>query len=252
VRGEPVGAGFRVERHVSLPSTNDAARGYALEGEPEGLLVTAAAQTAGKGRHGRAWASPAGNLHASLLLRPRVPLAEAATLSLVTALAVADALTRVLDEPDRLRVKWPNDVLLDGAKLAGILLEGADDGAGGCAWLVAGVGINLAHAPGPGEAPYAAAALGAATGVHLGPDEFLGLWLPEMRRRLDQWAAGGFAALRADWLERAHGLGRPASLRLGGGLVQGRFADRGGDGSVLIENELGCLARYGAGELFFP
>jgi BirA family transcriptional regulator, biotin operon repressor / biotin---[acetyl-CoA-carboxylase] ligase len=251
VRGEPAGAGFRVERHASLPSTNDAAREAAQLGEPEGLLVLAAEQTAGKGRHGRAWASPAGNLHASLLLRPRVPLAEAATVSLVVALAVADAASRVLDDPDRVRVKWPNDVLLDGAKLAGVLLEGGDDGAGGCAWLVAGVGLNLAHAPGPGEVPYAAAAL-AGAGPRLAPDEFLGLWLPEMRYRLDAWAAGGFAALRGDWLGRAHGLGRPASLRLGGELVRGRFADLGEDGSVLIENELGCLARYSAGELFFP
>lgn len=249
MRGEPLGPGFRIERHAALPSTNDTLRAYAEAGEPAGLLVTAAAQTAGRGRQGRSWDSPEGNLHASLLLRPSVPLADAASLSLVTALAVVDGLARVLEEPGRLAVKWPNDVLLDRAKLGGILLEGADDGQGTCAWLIIGLGLNLAAAP--AGLPYAAASL-AAAGVRLTPGEFLGLWLPAMRHRLGSWEAGGFAAVRADWLACAHGLGTMASLRLGNETVRGRFADLGDDGSVLIENDLGCLSRYTAGELFFP
>lgn len=248
--GEPP-PGFRVERHAEVGSTNELARGRALDGEPEGLVVLAGRQTAGRGRHGRGWASPAGNLHASLLLRPAVPLGEAATLSLVTALSVADALAPIVDDPDRVTVKWPNDVLLDGAKLGGILLEGADDGAGGCAWLVVGLGLNLAEAPPAGELPYAAASLARDAGVALDPDGFVARWLPAFAARLAAWRQGGFAAVRRDWLARAQGLGRPVGLRLGDRTVRGRFADLGEDGSVLIENELGCLARHSAGEMFF-
>ncbi len=249
MRGEPLGLGFRIERHASLPSTNNTLRAYAELGEPAGLVVTAAEQTAGRGRQGRSWDSPKGNFYASLLLRPEVPLADAASLSLVTALAVVDGLSRLLEEPARLAVKWPNDVLLDGAKLGGILLEGADDGHGGCAWLIIGVGLNLEAAP--TGLPYAVTSL-AAAGVRPSPEDFFRLWLPAMRHRLGSWEAGGFAALRADWLASAHGLGRPASLRLGTETIRGRFADLGEDGSVLIENELGCLTCYSAGELFFP
>jgi BirA family biotin operon repressor/biotin-[acetyl-CoA-carboxylase] ligase len=251
VRGRPlVGGLFRLERHAEVGSTNALARDHAASGEPEGLIVLASRQTAGRGRHGRGWASPEGNLYASVLLRPACPLGTAATLSLVTALSVVEALDSALGDPGRLAVKWPNDVLLDGAKLGGILLEGEDDGRGGCAWLVVGLGLNLAAAP--DGLPYAAASLAVDAGVDLAPAAFLERWLPALDARLAAWREGGFAALRPDWLARAQGLGRAVSLRLGGGeIVRGRFADLGLDGTVLIENELGCLVRYGAGELFF-
>ena len=214
MRGEPAAAGFRRERHASLPSTNDLLRDYAAAGEPEGLIVTAERQTAGRGRQGRAWSSPPGNLYASLLLRPAGPLAAAATLSLVVPLSVVDALAGLLDSPTRLAVKWPNDVLLDGAKLAGILLEGADDGAGGCAWVIAGVGVNLAAVP--DGLPYAATSLARATGRELTPDAFLDAWLPPPAsppRRLECWrlcrAPPGLACPRPPARVR----GQPAARR---------------------------------------
>jgi BirA family biotin operon repressor/biotin-[acetyl-CoA-carboxylase] ligase len=191
--------------------------------------------------------SPRGNLYASLLLRPKVGLAEAATISLVAALALGDALARVAEEEEVVAVKWPNDVLLDGAKVAGILLEAVEEG-GRCAWLIVGLGVNVGSAP--SDLPYAATSL-AAAGIAVTPDELLRLWLAELRYRLNAWEANGFAAMRQDWLERAHGLGGTARLRLGDELVTGRFADLDTDGAVLLENELGCLTRYTAGELVF-
>lgn len=255
MRGRPLaqtGGRFRLERHVEVGSTNALARDYALQNEPEGLVVLGDVQTAGRGRHGRGWVSPAGNLHASILLRPAGPLGAAATLSLVVALTVVEALDPLVGAPARLAVKWPNDVLLDGAKLGGILLEGEDDGSGGCAWLVVGLGLNLAAAPGLGETPYPAVSLTGAAGVDLPPEAFLERWLPVLAARLDGWTAGGFAALRRPWLARAAGAGREASLRLGEGRVaRGRFVDVGEDGALLIETAPGRVMRHSAGELFF-
>lgn len=248
----PAGGRFRLEHHAEVGSTNALAREYASRNEPEGLIVLGDVQTAGKGRHGRGWVSPAGNLHASLLLRPSCPLGAAATLSLVVALTVVEALDPLVGIPSRLAVKWPNDVLLDGAKLGGILLEGEDDGRGGCAWLVVGLGLNLASAPGPGETPYAAASLKDAVDVDLPPEAFLDRWLPALAARLDAWSAGGFAAIRQDWLSRAAGVGREVSLRLGEtSAVRGRFAGLGDDGALLIETAPGRVVRHSAGELFF-
>jgi BirA family biotin operon repressor/biotin-[acetyl-CoA-carboxylase] ligase len=253
LRGRPLAGGrFRLQRHAQVGSTNALARDHAASGEPEGLIVLAAHQTAGRGRHGRGWASPEGNLYASVVLRPACPLGTAATLSLVTALSVVEALDPMLGDPGRLAVKWPNDVLLDGAKLGGILLEGEDDGRGGCAWLVVGLGLNLASSPGPGETPYATANLRDVAGVDLTPDAFLDRWLPALAARLDTWRSDGFRALRPAWLARAAGVGLEVSLRLGErSVVRGRFADLGEDGTLVLETAPGHMVSHSAGELFF-
>ena len=243
-----LGHGFRLESHAEVGSTNDLARARAVAGEAAGLVIQADAQTRGRGRFGRNWASPAGNLYASFLLRPGGPLAEAATLSLVAGLAVAEALDPLVDDPARLRLKWPNDVLLDGRKLAGILLEGADDGRGAAAWIVVGLGLNLAWSP--ADLPHTVS-LAAAAGRQVGPSAFLGALAPILGARLKAWHAHGFAGLREAWLARALGIGSEVTLRVGAEQVRGLLADLGEDGSILIENELGCLNHYSAGELFF-
>lgn len=249
MRGEPAFGGFRLERHGEIDSTNTLLRAYAEGGEPEGLIVLAVAQARGRGRHGRSWNSPPGNLYASLLLRPQSSLAAAATLALVAGLSVAEALQEHVQPRQRVTLKWPNDLLLDGAKLAGILLEGADDGAGGCAWVVIGLGLNLARAP--AGTPYPATSLAEGAGLALTPDEVLATWLPIFGRRLRQWRSRGFAGLRDAWLAQAQGLGSQARLRLGERLVHGRFAGLDADGALLLEGASGGTTRYAAGELFF-
>lgn len=241
--------GFVVEHYPEVASTNDLARQRAERGAEEGLVILADRQVAGRGRHGRAWDSPLGNLYASVLLRPRAPLASSATLSLVAALAVIEALDPFVGDRSRLRAKWPNDVLLDGNKTAGVLLEGADDGRGNTAWLVIGIGVNVARAP---EAlARGTTSVQAATGVAVTPRTVLDRLLDGLAHRYADWGERGFTALRAAWLARAHGVGSAVTLRLGDEAIQGRFADLGEDGSLLLENELGCLTRYTAGELFF-
>ena len=243
-----LGHGFRVESHAEVGSTNDLLRERANAGEPEGLVVRADVQTRGRGRFGRDWSSPRGNLYASILLRPACTLAEAATLSLVVSLAVAEALDPVVGEPSRLRLKWPNDVLLDGRKLAGILLEGADDGRGAVAWIVVGCGLNLAWRPPELDQ---AVSLVEATGRALEPTAFLERLVPVLTSRLEAWRRHGFAGLREAWLGRALGLGSEVTLRVGATQVRGRLVDLGADGSIRIETAEGRTEHYTAGELFF-
>ncbi len=246
--GTEIGHGFRLVEHASVGSTNDVARDLAERGEPEGLFVRADRQTSGRGRQGRSWESPPGNLHASLILRPIRPAGEVATLSLVVALALAEAVERLSLGRTEPQVKWPNDVQVAGAKLAGILLEMGVDGRGGCAWLIAGIGVNVAWAPGE-AVPYpttslAAEGLGAVT-----PARLLDELAATLRRRLDRWGPGGFSAVRADWLARATGLGRAIELRLGDDLVCGVLRDVDAGGALRLERASGELASFSAGEV---
>jgi BirA family transcriptional regulator, biotin operon repressor / biotin---[acetyl-CoA-carboxylase] ligase len=194
--------------------------------DPRPLWVVADRQTGGRGRHGRSWDSPEGNLYASLSVRERTSPALAPQLGFVAGLALHDAVAEAagLAAP-RLALKWPNDLLLDSGKLAGILLE--RHARGGGAVIVIGFGVNVAS--GPADAPYPAAALRNAA-----PDLGAGALFEALAARFEQrsaaWhaaaqagARAAFAALRADWLERAAGLGEPIRVRLPNGERHGRF-----------------------------
>ncbi len=172
-------SGYRLTFHESIDSTNAEALRLAGAGEDGGLWIWAAVQEAGRGRAGRSWASPAGNLHASLLLRPRVPLATALQLSLLAGVAAHDAVSALAagaGVTPTLRLKWPNDILLDDAKLGGILLESRSGAEADAPAVVIGIGLNLARAPddlGRPVASLAAAGIEAepvagACGAHLG------------------------------------------------------------------------------------
>jgi BirA family biotin operon repressor/biotin-[acetyl-CoA-carboxylase] ligase len=235
---------FTVETLPAVGSTNDIVRERALAGVPEGLVIRAEQQLAGRGRHGRGWASPPGNLYASLLLRPARPLAEAASLSLVVGLSLAEAIAAAgkLDP----RLKWPNDVLLDGAKLAGILLENVGDQPEAPV-LVAGFGVNIRSAP--AGLPYPAATLEAA-GLDLPPADLLSRFLDTFARDYERWTAAGFAALRDRWLARARGLGEQAGVKAGERAITGRFVDVDPAGHLVLETSAGRRT-LNAGELFF-
>ncbi len=135
---------WRLESFEELGSTSDVCAARAKNSEAEGLAVLAYKQTAGRGSRGRSWQAPEGNLNLSVLLRPARPAAEAGMAALFAGIAVAEALEQFFLAPTML--KWPNDVLLDGAKLAGILIDAAQNGPK-LDWLVVGIGINLRHAP---------------------------------------------------------------------------------------------------------
>ena len=245
--GSELGHGFRLLELEAVTSTNDIVRRLAEEGEPAGLIVSAAQQTAGRGRHGRTWQSPPGNLYASLLLRPARPAREVASLSLVTALALAEAIERETGGRITPELKWPNDLQLAGAKLAGILLELEPAGGEGCAWLIVGMGVNVGWAP-QADLPYPATCL-AALGSSTTPRELLAALAAALRPRLDCWARDGFAPQRRDWLARAIGRGGPVSVRLGDRSARGRLIDVDAAGALRLEQPDGTVATYAAGEI---
>lgn len=197
----------------------------ARAGAEEGLWLRAERQTGGRGRQGRRWASPAGNLHASTLVRIRSGDPPPATLALVAAVAVAETVGAYL-AVDAAQLKWPNDLLLDGAKLSGILLERAD------AAVVVGIGVNLAHHP--HDTDRRATSL-AAHGVTPDPADFAETLAAAFARWLGVWRGQGLAPVRARWLERAHPAGTALSARLpDGSAIDGLFGGLDGDGALIL------------------
>ena len=241
--------GFGLLRLGTVASTNDVARELAESGGREtDLFVVADRQTAGRGRLGRRWQSPPGNLHASLLLRPDRPMAEVASLSLVLALVLAETLEALSAGRLAPTVKWPNDVLLGGAKLAGILLEGAADARGRCQWLIAGIGVNVAWSPGP-EVGYPTTDLRREGLGTVGPEELLRALAAPLRAALEAWAVQGLAPFRERWLARTTRQGEPIELKLGDRVVGGTFAGIDPQGAILLARVSGELERFTAGEL---
>jgi BirA family biotin operon repressor/biotin-[acetyl-CoA-carboxylase] ligase len=237
---------FRVEALAEIDSTNDALKHRAIEGAEEGVVLRADVQTAGRGRRGRSWVSEAGNLYMSILLRPNKSPAEAATLGFVAAIALGRLLRAVLRVP--VLHKWPNDVLVDGRKISGILLESGGVTGGKVDWLVLGMGLNLRHHP--TESLYPTTDLVAAGGPSLSPAQAMDLLLAEFHPLYEAWLRGGFAALRQDWLAHASGLGDTVLARLEREEVTGRFDDIDPDGTLVMELADGSRRRIAAGDIF--
>jgi BirA family biotin operon repressor/biotin-[acetyl-CoA-carboxylase] ligase len=241
-------AGVRLVSHLSVGSTNAEALALARAGERGPLWVTAARQTAGRGRRGRAFVSEPGNLFATLLLTDPAPPDRAAELSFVAALALHDATAEVAPTlAPRLRLKWPNDVLCDGAKFSGILVEG-ESAAGRALVTVVGIGVNCAHHP--ADTSFPATDL-AACGAAVSPQRLFVALSRTVLRRVAEWARGqGFAAVRAAWLARALGVGDLVSVRLAGATLDGRFEDLDQAGRLILRMADGRVEHIAAGDLF--
>jgi BirA family transcriptional regulator, biotin operon repressor / biotin---[acetyl-CoA-carboxylase] ligase len=230
----------------SIDSTNEEARRRARAGAPEGTLVWAREQSRGRGRRGRSWSSPAGNLYLSLLLRPRVPPAAAAQIGFVAAVALAEALAGLLPAGRHIACKWPNDLLVDGAKISGILPE-AEAAGGLVEAMVLGIGVNVASFP--GDLPYRATSL-AAAGASAAVEEVLEALAASLEQWYLRWRAEGFEPVRRRWLERALGLGEPIEIRLEGEVLHGRFAALDPTGAIDLELPGGGHRLIAAGEVF--
>ena len=232
-------------------STNAEARRRAEAGEVGPLWITARRQTAGRGRRGRTWESESGNLASTLLLLTRKSPAEAAQLTFAASLAVADLLDRYVP-PALVTIKWPNDVLLDGRKTSGILIESGPAPSGGL-WLAVGIGVNLTQTPGETERPATCIAEHLNHGVASAPSvdeaakalaETFGVWL-------DRWTTLGFQPILDAWAARTPGLHGPCTARLTNETLSGMADGVEADGSLRLKLPDGSLRVISAGDVFF-
>jgi len=242
--------GYRHTAHSELPSTNAEAFARARAGDSGNLWITAGEQTAGRGRRGRAWSTGRGNLAASLLLIDPADPELAATLSFVAGVAVhraaCDAAGPVF--APRLSLKWPNDLLLDGAKVAGILVEGEKLADGRFA-VVIGVGVNCVSHPDV-DAPLPATDFRTQGAPVEAEALFVGL-AARMAATIGTWDRGrNFAAVRADWLARAGGIGEAIRVNLPDRSIDGRFEDLDDGGRLVLATAAGREV-ISAGDVFF-
>ena len=241
---------YRLIELDSVVSTNEEAKRLAVDGAEDGTLVWAREQTGGKGRQGRAWSSPRGNLYLSMILRPECPLKDAAQLGMAAALALGDAIGSVAPPLVEVTYKWPNDVLANGRKVAGILLEAQGGEGGGVDWLVLGLGANIKTFPKDSETP--------ATGLHfegcpssVGESDLLQAFARHFLSWVNVWLEDGFEPIRRAWLRHAEGKGEMIRVRLPRETLEGRFQDLDGEGHLLLDQGSGSPRAIAVGDVFF-
>lgn len=221
---------FSIRHYGSLGSTNDEARRLAAEGAPHGTVAHADEQTAGRGRRAHTWWSPRGNLYMSVILRTGLTGSRIAEISFIAALAVAGMVEAVAPQSIRPMLKWPNDVLVNDRKIAGVLLEQADDA------LILGIGVNVLEAPQDiGRAVTTLAAIGAIASVEGARD----VLLDRLGHVLALWREQGFDRIRELWLRRSYPLGTAMRAVEGGETVAGGFVGLDADGALLLATPSG-------------
>jgi BirA family biotin operon repressor/biotin-[acetyl-CoA-carboxylase] ligase len=237
-----------VEAYEELDSTNAEARRRAEAGAAGPVWITAAVQTAGRGRRGRAWSTEKGNLAATLLMTTAKPPVEAAQVSFVAALAAAELADACLGEGIA-RLKWPNDVLVHGRKAVGILVESGARSDGDL-WLAIGIGVNLAHHPEGVERPATSFAehMAARPPAPLDALEILAARFEAWR---GLWATQGFAAVAQGWTAKATGLGDRCEARLPDRTLSGLALGLDDDGALRLKLDDGRVERITAGDVFF-
>lgn len=239
----------------SIDSTNAEAKRLADEGAPDCTLVWAKTQTAGRGRRGREWVSVQGNLYFSIILRMPYPMQAMTQLSFVAANAVADAV-QVLTPPGTfVNVKWPNDVLVEGQKISGILMEALPDfESDAFDWLVLGIGLNVATHPVVEDGAFPATSL-AAQGV-TGQGLDVALILDTLAKRflagVATWRNLGFGPIRRHWLARARGVGGPVTVRLPNETLEGIFGALDENGALILHRDGQPNRVITAGDVFVP
>ena len=243
-------SGYLLRHLEEVDSTNEEARRLAQSGEAAPHWILADRQTAGRGRRGRAWASPSGNLMTTLYL-PATKLKpnEAGQLAFVAGLALESTVRQFVGAARKVSLKWPNDVLIDGKKASGILLESSMQDKT-VDWLAIGLGLNLASHP--DDTPYPATDISAMTGQAPSPLEALEILAAAFDALYRQWQMGGFAPVLEAWRMVAHGLGGPMVARLENTSIEGIFLDIDETGALLLKDAAGTKHIIEAGDVFFP
>ena len=199
------------------------------------------------GRRGREWVSPKGNCYASLILRPDVPIAEAAQLGFVAGNAIYDTIGEVLEPGYQCQLKWPNDVLLNERKVAGLLLESRAAGAGVPDYVILGFGVNLLHFPDDAEYP---ATSFREEGQIVSDAAFLEAFARHFMEWVTRWLNDGFAPVLENWRWRAKGIGEAIEVRLDNKTLSGVFEDLDAQGNLVLKTDTG-VEKIAAGAVFF-
>lgn len=238
---------WSIEKYEEITSTQDIIKGMAGIGVPEGKVVQAQIQTQGRGRFGRTWVSPPGNLYFSFLLNPPCGVQELGQLSLLVAVALARVLRACMKVPDDLMLKWPNDILIAGKKCAGILIEtdiGPDQA---LRWVAVGIGVNVEHAP---RDENASSLRDYSFLKDISRDRLLEDFLSEFEALYRMWINEGFSAIKQEWLSYAHKKDTTVKVRVGLQLEQGLFHSINDDGSLLLRDADHRLKTITAGEVY--
>ncbi|WP_353281446.1 biotin--[acetyl-CoA-carboxylase] ligase [Wolbachia endosymbiont (group B) of Horisme vitalbata] len=269
--------GFHIHHYKEVPSTNKEALGLIEKGISNETVIIADKQTEGRGRTGKSWISPEGNLYASLIINQEKDVSKLTELTFVTALAVGNTLLSlnflnnqthcgVIPMRDtgihtfssgsqcqstgmtrdqfindlNLQHKWPNDILIDGKKISGILLEKKSNSN----WLIIGIGINVNHAPLPGTTCISN------YGESVSNMDLLKELIINFNKLRKQWLFDGFYAIREMWLKKAFKMNEQISVKLADKLYEGIFADIDKSGKLVLQQKDGSLIYFDAGELF--
>jgi len=237
--------GYRLIARDVVGSTNDEARELIAAGVSQGAVVWAESQTAGRGRHGRDWISPPGNLYCSIILRPKVEPAHLPEIAFVAALSVRDAIAPTLPPGVPVEFKWPNDVLAGGRKVSGILVEAEKLPDEARTALIVGVGVNIVSAP--REAAYPATCISALTRAPR-VSRLLTSLVAALDRRVELWTRNGFAAIRQEWMDHAYGVGGNVTASSG---ISGTFTGLDETGAIIIATKDGEQRRLVSGSVRF-
>lgn len=237
---------WTVEVVGSVESTQTPVHNKAIGGVEEGYVLQALQQSGAKGRHGNKWDAPMGNLYFSALLRPECPLNQAGQLSFLVAVALSEALDRYIDpkKHDK-RLKWPNDVFVDGLKISGILLESNIQADGRLDSIVLGVGVNIF------KAPEFAISIQDVTKKPIYINIFRDDFLAALSEAYDLWQNKGFAPIREKWLKQAYGLNDIMTVRLPNETFKGTFEGVDETGALLVRLEDGAQRVVQAGDVHF-
>jgi len=223
-------------------SSSDLVWQAAADGAPAGTAFLVGEQTAGRGRRGAGWASARGGMYLSLLLRPAMPPEACWGLSFVAALSVREAIAARLDDAD-VRLKWPNDILAGGGKICGILLE-----ARGAA-VVIGTGVNIAPVDTLADAKLPAVSLRELGDLDTTPDMLARDYAARLLQRAARWEHDGFEPVRLEWLDHCAHIGESVKVSTGSRTIEGRFADLGTDGALIVRGDDGTVHRVTTGDV---
>ncbi len=233
-----------------IGSTNEKAKEMSVDGAGDWTVIWSRAQNNGKGRFGKKWISPVGNLYLSILLKPNYNLEACSKISFLAAVAVKEAIKNSVIPESTISFKWPNDVLLNNKKVAGILLESSfKANAKKVDWLVVGVGINVKNFP--ENVDYPATSLENQGAENINVQQIMEKFIKSFIKLQKQFDDSGFAEIRKKWLESAEGKNKTIKIKTAQKIIAGTFKDIDEDGLLVIKTDDGKMKKISAGEVFF-